>query len=181
MSERINEACPWVEVERYAGVGGYWRLTDFWYVPPTQVGSGPANIYWLAYRADGTPAWDAHAHLLNGGDARLSFKENPAHQAEANAGMSHNGVFYPDRGQRGPYRARMDGNSDVLTGMGLPFAGHAQYWGVWKWVEAGAPPVEPPGDGSKYVTADELNARLVGERNNLVAALETAIGRILGG
>ncbi len=43
--ERISPACPWVEVERYKGSGGYWKLTDFWYVPPTRVGSGPAVIF----------------------------------------------------------------------------------------------------------------------------------------
>ncbi len=182
MGDKIDNACPWVQVERFAGSGGHWRLTDFWYVPPSQVGNGPANIYFIAYNADGTPAWTARAHVLNGGDALLSFKENSAHQAEANGNMSSGGVFYPDKEQRGPYSGKMDGNSDTLTGMGLPVGGHAQYWGVWKWTEGTVPPSPPPSPPSgDNVTRDELKAALIGERNIVVAALQAAMDRMLKG
>ncbi len=183
MGDTIDKACPWVEVDRFAGSGSYWKLTDFWYVPPSQVGNGPANIYFIAYNADGTPAWSAKAHVLNGGDAPLSFKENSAHQAEANGNMSRDGIFYPDRGQRGPYSARMDGNSDALTGLGLPVGGHAQYWGVWKWVETATPPppVTPPSD---YVTRGEfesLQAECRGLKNLVYQCFLVAADKALGG
>lgn len=134
----LDSNYPWWQVEPYSGPEPHWQLTDAWAV----MDSAAAMVYVIAFNSDGTPAFNARCHQLNGGDTLLSFKENPAHQAQADFPMSHDAIFYPDKGQRGPYSVRMDGASDVVSGMGLPVAHHMEFFCVVKYID-GAPTPAP--------------------------------------
>lgn len=69
---------------------------------------------------NGTPALGAKVHQLNGGDTVLTFsKLDTAGHAQADFVMSNNSNFHPELGESGSYSVRMDGNSDLISGMGL--------------------------------------------------------------
>jgi len=140
----------WITIERYVGDKPYWKLIDFWYhAEGDPDNDGTTNVYILAWNADNTPALNAHAVQMNGGIVLLPFKTNASGQAQADFPQSKDSIFYPSRGEKGPYSVQMQGNSDVVKGMGLPVARHVQYWLLYQWTENSNPlppaptPTEP--------------------------------------
>jgi hypothetical protein len=169
MTNQIDPRCPWITVSK-CQLSPRWELTDFWYhASGDEDNDGSTNVYILAWNADNTPAFSARAVQMNGGTTMLSFKENPAHQAQADFAMSHDSIFYPDQGQVGVYSVCMQqGASDVVHGMGLPVARHVQYWLLFKYTSDTPQPPAPPPAGD-YVTRDELYALI----QNVIKVLET--------
>lgn len=54
--------------------------------------------------------------------------------------MSGDSSFDPGKGQVGPYTMSVEGNSDQVTGLGLPLKRHNQYLITWQFVDTPTPP-----------------------------------------
>ena len=86
------------------------------------------------------------------GDDRASELMKPIVQANdfcddkygATFFMSGDSSFDPAKGQSGPYSFYVDGNSDVVKGLGLPLKRHVQYAITWRYKSE---PTPPPTEG----------------------------------
>ncbi len=158
---------PWVSLERADPSVTHWEIVASWYVPPEQVGGGPANVYALVVDAANQPTLRYRAVALDGGMAFLPPKLNDAGQAEANFNMTADSSFDPARGERGPYSIAVEGYpSDTAKGLGLPLRRHVQYWFVFRLTAGAAPGVTPtPAIGptptpTTSVTLEQVLARM---------------------
>ncbi len=135
---------PWVSIGRADRAVTHWEIVASWYVPPEQVGGGPANVYALIGDVDGRPTLEYRAVQRNGGVIALAPHLNDAGQAQADFPMSADSSFAPDRGERGPYSVEIEGYpSDVARGLGLPLRRHVQYWFVFRLTAGVVPSVTP--------------------------------------
>ena len=103
----MNQLPGWVTIQRHGQLSG-WRLVESWYnSEEDDTNDGTTNVYVIAYRADGSPALNAQATQINGGMTPLPFHRNDSGQAQADFPMSHDSIFYPDRGEVGAYTVLM--------------------------------------------------------------------------
>lgn len=169
----------WITITRATGLP-CWRIKEWAYVGiGDECNNGGANAYLKAldaggkFKAGDTVYWatpDEAAAIKMRPEGSLGYcydnqgKEIPYGQAVQMTGDSS---FSPDRGERGPYSAYMEGNSDRISGMGLPLKRHVQFTVVWQWVTAGEepqPPLPPP--GTAWVVESQTEERIVLVRTN---------------
>ena len=116
----------------------YWKLIQANYLPPGNVpgtAQGRVNMYYTVLDQDG--------HPVSGQRVWQEWPDDraPAQTIEdgtANFGMTGDSSFDPKRNERGPYRAYVDGPSDVVDGLGLPLRQHVVYEMTWRWTKKGA-------------------------------------------
>lgn len=137
---------PWITVKRAMSYP-QWHIVDAEFRPVNDKenpSDGTCNVYIAATRANGSPALDAKAHQLNGGDTLRFFKLDDAGHVQADFVMSNDSNFHPELGESGPYSVRMDGNSDLISGMGLRWPNlHDGYWVSFVEVIQSPLPIDP--------------------------------------
>lgn len=124
----------------------YWKLVRARYLPPgNEPGSaqGRINIYYTVLNENGQP--------LVGQRVWQEWPDDRASRPTGEGGvtdfmMSGDSSFDPRRGERGPYKAYVDGVSDVVVGLVLPLKQHVCYELTWRKTVKG--PIAPPTNSS---------------------------------
>lgn len=149
----------WLTVTRATGFPR-WEIVAYEYIAPEDdCNNDGVNAYLKAVNPDGTMRLDDTVYWATPDDiASLKMTGGVGYCYDANGkeipygvavNMTADSSFSPDRGERGPYTAYMGGNSDRISGMGLPLRRHVQYTVTWKMVLAGEEP-PPPADEKQY-------------------------------
>lgn len=141
----------WITIDPYKGTARYyWKAINRIYFDP-----GNTVVYAYQEKEDGSPSTNGQPTQKNGGitPLRVEMKDG---RAVSTFQMTGDSSFDPQRNERGPYSLYMFGESDVVTGIGLPLKQHVELHVTFRWTLNDAPPPVTPPDGNHYVTEMEL-------------------------
>lgn len=144
----------------------HWALTDAWFGDSSgkfEPSDGSTNVRVIAFK-DGRPAAGALVHLFSPSWDITEVTKMDAVSGNAMAtfvlGPGEN--FDPNKGERGYDSVKMDGESDIVDGIGLPLKQHVQTWLVYEHRKGNGLPApeptpdpQPSGDG---ISREQWNA-----------------------
>lgn len=148
----------------------YWKLISGQYQNPDESGG---NISIVLYVQDekGAPLPGQRVIQKFPGDQAVGVTDERGHYEFP---QSPDSSFSPDRGEHGPYSARVDGlPSDEVVGMGLPLKRHVQYVLTYRRAVAGAGPAPATGTIRGRISNAPMGVQVI--LNSLSQTLTAAI------
>jgi hypothetical protein len=159
----VSVPVPWLKIEAGEQRYPYWSVTRIEYADP-----GDTLIYVHFEDERGAPVRDVGVRQAWPDDSVVLYsQEGGDKEGRADLPMSHDGGFYPERGEVGPYGVVPVDPGDSVSGFGLPNFHHVRYDVYLRRVLAPLP--VPTGEGKDR----ELRAVLLGAAESLAAQLRS--------
>ncbi len=123
---------------------GCWRIADAYYLPQEE-SNGLHHLFGRSQDIGGAYIVAPMTLAWSDGSATANTKLPPDWGDHALWDC-----FFPDQGEIGGYSGWIGerANSDVISGMGLPYCHHVTYWVTWRWNPGGEIPTPTPTIGT---------------------------------